>query len=96
MDVTECPVCLESLKNNPTITVDCCRQQFHTHCYVNAMAVAQTCPLCRRDQNVVIEVPQAPQQLVVVVESNRSRRAWLSLLTSLCLSAAFGFLVFNR
>jgi len=63
----ECPVCLESLKTTTgeVITVGCCNKQFHTHCYIKAMEVNKSCPLCRKPHAVVIEIP--PQQVVVVV-----------------------------
>jgi hypothetical protein len=65
----ECPVCLESLKNGQIVTVDCCKKQFHVNCYVSAMNVNPTCPLCRKEQ-VVIEMPPQPQsqppQIIII------------------------------
>ena len=65
----ECPVCLESLKQGQTVTVDCCKKQFHVNCYVSAMNVNPTCPLCRKEQ-VVIEMPvqPPPQQQIIIID----------------------------
>ena len=47
--MNECPICLTTLDNNDKsiITVKCCNQQFHMHCYLNCMNLKKVCPLCR-------------------------------------------------
>ena len=68
-------MCLESLKQSQTVTVDCCKKQFHANCYISAMNVNPTCPLCRKEQ-VVIQMPvpvQAPQ-FIIIDQTIRIRR----------------------
>ena len=48
----ECPICLELLlETEKNITVECCKKQFHTECYLNCMKLKQECPMCRRKIN---------------------------------------------
>jgi hypothetical protein len=74
-------VCLESLKQGQIITVDCCKKQFHASCYLSAMNVNPTCPLCRKEQVTIEMPPQAPataqaQPQIIIIEQtpNRVRR----------------------
>ena len=76
----ECPVCLESLKQGQTITVDCCKKQFHVNCYMSAIHVNPTCPLCRKEQ-IVIPVQQQQQIIIIDQTTNRLRKN----ITNMCM-----------
>ena len=49
----ECPVCLEEIKESELFRVQCCQKPFHAQCYLKAMSVNQSCPLCRAPHTVV-------------------------------------------
>ena len=70
-------MCLESLKQGQTVTVDCCKKQFHVNCYISAMNVNPTCPLCRKEQ-VVIEMP--PQQIIIIDQRLNIVRRFIQIL----------------
>jgi len=85
-------VCLESLKQGQVITVGCCNKQFHSECYIRAMQVGQSCPLCRKEHHV-IEMP--PQPVVLVVDTRARRIVSVSALSLFSL-LFLGLFVFNR
>jgi len=47
MENNECSICLTLLDKNDKsiVTVKCCNQQFHIHCYLNCMSLKKECPL---------------------------------------------------
>jgi hypothetical protein len=49
MTENECSICLNPL-NGGTTTVGCCRNSFHTTCYVQWMQKKLECPMCRAPQ----------------------------------------------
>lgn len=61
MATDECPICLTSLADEPTTTVQCCRKVMHTACYSQCMTLKPECPMCRAPQeHVVIQVVSLP------------------------------------
>jgi hypothetical protein len=74
----ECPICLLSLNNNPSITVSCCNKQFHTICYTKCMMSKLVCPMCRANQSVTTEtiitinpiIPVIPVRHLIVQDSS--------------------------
>ena len=94
----ECPVCLESLKNSQTLTVDCCKKQFHVNCYVNAMSINPTCPLCRKDQVIInMPTPTPPPTRIILVEPPTVgvRKMIITAGTIFFICGVFGF-IFNQ
>ena len=45
----ECAICLDELQGDDKsiIIVTCCKNKFHSACYMNFMDIKQECPLCR-------------------------------------------------
>ena len=76
----ECPICLISLNNSPTITVNCCNKQFHTVCYIKCMALNMVCPMCRANQSITTEtvitvnpiIPVRPREVIRPRENRRT------------------------
>ena len=53
----ECPICLCTINEGVNaLTVECCKNKFHTSCYSTCMKYNKMCPLCRT-LSVVIEIP---------------------------------------
>ena len=62
--MVECPICLSEIEENQNSTkVHCCRQSFHTECYIKCGIHKNQCPLCRADNFIVIEVHEENQQV---------------------------------
>lgn len=50
MEKTECPICLEEIKNaqsTENIKTICCDHYFHHNCFHKWCASSNTCPICR-------------------------------------------------
>lgn len=55
--MTECPICLSEIEEDQNSTkVHCCRQSFHTECYIKCGIHKNQCPLCRADNFIVIDI----------------------------------------
>ena len=65
MENNECSICLTLLDKNDKsiVTVKCCNQQFHIHCYLNCMSLKKECPLCRNKYNETILEKSSPSLL---------------------------------
>ena len=63
-----CPICLENL-DSETITVWCCKRNFHKSCYNTWREIKTTCPICRHDfgtrRRPNIVYPEPPRTIIV-------------------------------
>lgn len=56
----ECPICFEEMITGIKET-ECCNQKFHIFCYDKWVLQCNTCPLCRKNDNMVIIIEQLPE-----------------------------------
>ena len=58
-----CSICLESMLNNGPIIKTSCKHKFHSECLNTWLNTKTTCPICRRQIQAPIIVPQINPQL---------------------------------
>lgn len=55
----ECPICLDEIEGQ-SITMHCCKKQFHAECYFKAIQATPTCPMCRAPHISICIEPEVP------------------------------------
>jgi len=66
-----CAICFNTMINNGATTKTPCRHKFHSACLNTWLNTNNTCPLCRRQVQVPVIVPQINQELAQqIVDAN--------------------------
>ncbi len=78
--IDDCIICLLPLDNDKdNITVNCCKKQFHTICYIKWMQVKVECAHCRYtynkvnkvNNNIIIDIPATESNNQITNSSNK-------------------------
>ena len=61
----ECPICLDAIGDiKQVITMECCKNQFHTSCIFKSFAHNRVCPMCRADHKIIVIHDTQPETVV--------------------------------